>query len=254
MRGIDGGRDVSNIGLGRVRVVQLSPRRHVQEERRLRFVEVPTGYLRIPDAWGGTDADSDVRHAALYLTELGVALDAFEEDQAALARAGERVKAWVPTGSYATDPFIEQEYFKRRIRLHARSFILSLYQIQEYLEQLNKVCLLSEVGNSLNEFDRAFPTLREIRNSLAHAAERARRGPDLIQNFDATYIRMGLYGYWIDDNFYVTPRAKNVEPLSISITQASLDLATTIIATLSEALTLRCFDSRWPDNTVPGQA
>lgn len=206
----------------------------------MRFPEIPTNYIRLPDRWGGTDADADLRHAATYLVELGVALDAFEEDTVSLAAAKLRTRHEPPDW----DAFTQEEYFKRRIRLHARAFVYSLFQIRAALEQLAGICPLEEASKAFANIEAAFPTLNDIRNSLAHASERARREPKLYRKIEDTYERLGIYGYWDEDQFFVTPRAKGVRPHSISISEASFAATVEIVRDVCAAFDNR---SKWRD-------
>jgi hypothetical protein len=200
----------------------------------MRFIEISLNY-GVTDADGGPKAEADLRHAVLYMMELGIAVDAFEEDTAGLVAARGDIKTWTPGDPY--DPFKREEYFNRRRRLHARAFVYTLSQISGALEQLTEVCPLNEAAAAFQRLDAAFPMLREIRNSLAHAAERARREPDLRTKGADTLKWLGLYGYWQDDLFFITPRAKDVDPHGISVSENSLRIVEAILRELCGLVT-----------------
>jgi hypothetical protein len=199
----------------------------------------------LPAQVGGEAASSDVRHASHYLGEVAVALDAFEEDKQRLAALKDRAEHERGTGASQRDRILEEEYLKRRTRLHARAFVWSLFQVGDALRQLTEVCPLPQAALALKSFEDAFPGLGDMRNSLAHAAERARRDPEIRNDLDKLYQWLGLNGFERESEFFVTPRARGVEPRSIAITQASLDTTTTILKTLVAFLTEGILSRRW---------
>ena len=216
----------------------------------MRLVDVSLNY-DLPVAIGGEAASADVRHATFYLGEVAVALDAFEEDKQQLAKLGERALLERGTGASGRDRIFEEEYLKRRIRLHARAFVWSLFQVGDALRQLGQVCPLPQAAAALKSFEDAFSGLVDMRNSLAHAAERARRGPEIRNDNAKLYQWLGLYGFEWESEFFVTPRARNVEPHSVAITQASLDTTTTMLKALVASLTEEILSRRSVENAPP---
>ena len=208
----------------------------------------------VPDVHGGSRADVALGHAVRSLAEFAIAVDAFEEDAVALARAATRkdvIVANAPTShaTVETDAGLEERtyihlpdnlmdqvrYWEGRQALHAKAAVLALDQLRRALMEFEGVSGLPAAQQAVCAFDLAFPALLQLRNSVAHADERvkggrprANRPPGPIRFTDL----LGNIGYCDGAEFVMRQNKPAAPPARLSISGASYQTGVTMLQEL----------------------
>lgn len=223
----------------------------------------------MPDDLGGMPAHHAIGHAGRSLGEFAAALDGFTEDAESLRRVrsaqqavmdatthevvvdtadGPKTEVWVER---STELERVERYLIVRQTMHGRQAVLSLQQIHLSLSDFRAAGNQSwePAIRSVEAFDQSFPGLKYVRDSIAHANERAAdkatyRGRTLPLAIIESPMRwstlLSSHGYCDEDEFVMRILAGDRGDIArVSISDCSLSAATSILQQLIDAIPWR---------------